>query len=120
MLPGRFAVCRLEPGEEIPHADGEVDFFSVTRTDHEVSLVCREAPDRPGKVEGGWRCLEVEGPLEFDQIGVLAALAQPLAVAGVSIFAISTFDTDYLLVKEEQLAATIEALGAAGHSVDAE
>jgi len=87
--------------------------LSVTRTPSELSIVCRESPRLPGKVEPGWRCLVVDGTLEFDQVGVLASLAQPLAAAGVSIFVISTYDTDYLLVKEEKLGLAIESLRAA-------
>lgn len=65
--------------------------------------------------QGGWRCLEVGGPLPFELTGVLASLASPLAAAGVPIFAVSTFDTDYLLVPGEKLEAALAALGAAGH-----
>ena len=87
--------------------------LSVTRTPSELSIVCRESPRLPGKVESGWRCLVVDGTLEFDQVGVLASLAQPLAEAGVSILVLSTYDTDYLLVKEEKLGLAIESLRAA-------
>jgi hypothetical protein len=79
-------------------------------------VVCAEAEAPEGaKCERGWRVLQVAGPLEFSLTGVLAAIAMPLAIAGLSIFAISTFDTDYLLVKEEQLAKAVEALRSAGH-----
>jgi hypothetical protein len=74
----------------------------------------------PGRVERGWRCLEVEGPLEFTQVGILASLTQPLAEAGVSIFALSTYDTDYLLVKEAQFESAIAALQAVGHCVSSD
>jgi hypothetical protein len=93
-------------------------FFSVTRTPDELSIVCVEsqAPD-DAKSERGWRVLQVIGPLEFSLTGILAAIAAPLAAAGVSIFAISTFDTDYVLVKEENLAKALDALRAADHRV---
>jgi len=108
-------VCRLAPKEEVPAELDSSTLLSVTRTPSELSIVCRESPRLPGKVESGWRCLVVDGTLEFDQVGILASLAQPLAAAGVSIFAISTYDTDYLLVKEEQLETALASLRASHH-----
>ena len=116
-LPGRFAVCKLAPDAEIPGGLDESTLFSITRTENELSIVCRDSDDLPGAVEPGWCGLEVEGPLDFALVGVLASLTQPLAEAGVSIFALSTFDTDYLLVKETQLESALVALQAAGHRV---
>ena len=117
LLAERFAVCRLPPDAELPAVPvGEV-FFSMTRTTDELSIVCPEAAAPDGDIEPGWRCFEVEGPLPFDQVGILTSIAQPLATADVGIFVISTFDTDYLLVKEDQLEATVAALTAAGHQV---
>jgi hypothetical protein len=112
-MPGRYAVCRLAADADVPAA-----FFSVTRTPDELSVVCAEdlAP-HGARCEGGWRIFQVAGPLEFTLTGVLAAIAAPLANASVSIFAISTFDTDYVLVKEEKLARAVEALRGAGHRV---
>lgn len=115
LLSDRFAVCRLAPDEKTPGNLDHSTLLSVTRTPTELSIVCRETLSLPGQVEPGWRCLVVDGTLEFDLVGVLAALAQPLAAAGVSIFVLSTFDTDYLLVKEEKLELAIESLRAAGH-----
>lgn len=117
LLEGRFAVCRLASDDMLPARTAEVDFLSVTRTAEEVSVVCLESQAPAGRIETGWRCLEVQGPLPFDQVGVLASLAQPLADAGVSIFAISTFDTDYLLIKEAQLEEALASLRDAGHRV---
>lgn len=91
--------------------------LSVTRTPRELSIVCRESRGLPGTIESGWRCLVVDGTLEFDQVGVLASLAQPLAEAGISILAVSTYDTDYLLLKEDKLEAALEALETAGHEI---
>lgn len=108
-------MCRLAPDEKVPPLPESPAMLSVTHTPTERSIVCREIPDLPGQVEAGWRCLVVDGTLEFDQVGILASLAQPLSDAGVSIFVISTFDTDYLLVKEEKLDLAIETLRAAGH-----
>jgi len=108
-------VCRLAPEEKVPADLDASTLLSITRTPTELSVVCRETPDLPGQVEAGWRCSVVDGTLEFDQVGILASLAQPLAEAGVSIFVLSTYDTDYLLVKEEKLDLAIETLRAAGH-----
>jgi uncharacterized protein len=111
VLEGRYAICRLPADAEVP-----ARFFSVTRTADELSVVCAEdAAPAGARCEGGWRVLQVAGPLEFSLTGVLAGIAAPLAEAGVSIFAISTFDTDYVLVKEEKLAQAIDALRRAGH-----
>ena len=113
VLPGRYAICRLEPQEALPSS-----FFSVTRTADELSVVCVEERAPAGvQCELGWRILQVAGPLEFSLTGVLVAIATPLAEAGVSIFAISTFDTDYVLVKEDDLVKAVDALRAAGHRV---
>jgi hypothetical protein len=113
LLAGHYAVCRLPSDAEIP-----AGFFSATRTADELSVVCSEASVPQGALcECGWRIFQVVGPLEFSLTGVLAGIAAPLADAGVSIFAISTFDTDYVLVKDEDVAKAGEALRAAGHRV---
>ncbi len=116
-LPDRLAVCRLPADAPLP-APSENGFFSVTRTEAEISIVCREG-DEPGgaAVEPGWRALRVAGTLDFSQTGVLASFASPLAQAGVPIFVVSTYDTDYLLVQETDLDTAVTALTAAGHSV---
>ena len=123
VVPGSLAIARLEPGAAIPAwalAAGAA-FASVTRTADELSIVCAEAvvPEAV-RSERGWRALAVRGPLDFALTGVLAALLAPLADAGVSVFALSTFDTDWLLVKQELLARAVAALRAAGHAVEAE
>ena len=102
----------------IPDWAIEGGFFSVTRTGDELSVVCPEVVV-PGdaRSEGGWRALKLEGPFEFSEVGVLASVAAPLAEAGVGIFAVSTFDTDYVLVKEEQLSPAVAALRGRGHEV---
>jgi hypothetical protein len=93
--------------------------LSITRTAEETSVVClRENAPRGARVEDGWRALKLEGPIPFEEIGVLSALAGSLAGAGLSVFALSTFDTDYILVKETSLAAALEALGKAGFSAN--
>lgn len=117
VLPDEFAVCRLTPESEVPRwAKGKL--VSLTRTDDELSIVC-DAHRIPTDVscERGWRCLMVAGPLDFSLVGVIAALTGCLAAAGISVFVVSTYDTDYLLVKHENLAAATESLTVAGHSV---
>lgn len=117
LLPGLFSVCRFAGGEKIPsdifQAPG---FASVTRTDEEISIV-REtslAPAMSDREESGWRMLMVEGPLDFGLVGILSAITAPLAKAGVSVFALSTFDTDYVMVKETALDAAFASLTGAG------
>jgi uncharacterized protein len=115
VLPGEFAIARLEPGVAMPSwASGEL--VSITITPEELSIVCESSrvPESL-RADRGWRTFKIVGPLDFSMVGVLASIAEPLARAGVSIFAISTFDTDYFLVKSEKIEAAIEALRAAGH-----
>jgi hypothetical protein len=117
VLPKSYAICRLAAKADLPEwATGQ--FLSITRTADELSIVCSQE-DVPSGVqhELGWRCLQVEGPLEFSMVGVIASLANPLAKAGVSLFAVSTFETDYLLVKDDDLATAIDRLRQAGHVV---
>ncbi len=118
VLADRLTVCRLDPHAEIPGwAVGE-PFCSITRTADELSIVCTE-PCVPAGVEceRGWRALKVEGPFDFDAVGVLAAVVQPLAQAGVPILTIATYDTDYVLVKEAQLERAMAVLMASGHHI---
>ena len=118
IIPGRFAVCRLDAQEAVPGWALDGDFFAVTRTAEELSIVCRETDVPEGEMsETGWVCLKVEGPLDFSLTGVMAALAGPLADAGISLFAVSTYDTDYLLVKTLALDGAVVALTKAGHTV---
>ena len=118
LLPGRLAVCRLEGNDPIPPWAVDGDFYSVTRVEGELSIVCDEARLPPEvRHEPGWRAFRVEGPLPFSATGILAAIAAPLAAAGIPIFALSTFDTDYVLVKGADAARAAEALRAAGHRI---
>jgi hypothetical protein len=116
VLPGTFAVVRLPPDGEVPAAALVPPFHSVTRTPDELSLVCPDhAVPEGARAETGWAILVLAGPFPFELTGILASILVPLAAAGVGIFAMSTFDTDYVLVKREQLGAAIAALVAAGH-----
>ena len=119
LLEDRIAVCRLEPGAPVPDwARGEL--LSFTRTREELSIICAEAgvPRELPQAERGWRVLRVAGPLDFDLTGILASISRPLADAGVPLFALSTYDTDYVMVREPDLERAVEALEGAGHTVD--
>jgi uncharacterized protein len=118
LLPETLAVCQLPRDAELPAWALASDFYSITRTTDELSLVCHQAvvPDDV-QSERGWRCLKVQGPLAFSLIGVMASLTAPLAAASISVFVISTFDTDYLLIKQQDLEPALAALTAAGHSI---
>jgi hypothetical protein len=120
-VAGSFAVCKLPTGSPPPPWATQGDLFSVTRTADEISVVCRQEAVPEGVVcERGWRCLRVAGSMPLTLVGVLASLTTPVAKAGVGVFAFSTFDTDYLLVKAVDLPKAVAALRAAGHWVDAE
>ena len=118
VLPDRYGICRFEPDTSIPGWAKESSFFSVTRTADELSVVCAEALIPEDKAnDKGWRCLKVQGPLDISETGILSSLALPLARAGISIFAISTYDTDYLLVKDISLIKAIELLNSEGYRI---
>jgi hypothetical protein len=118
LLPERFAISRLAGDALVPAWATEGPFFSVTRTGDELSVVCELARVPVGvHSQPGWRVFKVHGPFVLTEIGVLSALATPLAEARVSLFAISTFDTDYLLVASETLSAAVAALERAGHKI---
>lgn len=112
VMPNSLAVARLNASSSIPNwAIESQDFFSITKTHDELSIVCDEDKvPKDIKVEKGWKCLKVEGPLDFGLTGILSSLAQPLAEAKISIFAVSTFDTDYILIKQKNLNEAIATL----------
>lgn len=118
VLEERLAVCRLGPGSEIPAWATAAPFFSVTRTTDELSVVCLEenVPERV-VCERGWRALKLEGPFEFGMTGVLASVAGPLAECEVSILAIATYETDYVLVRQSQLDLAARTLRERGHKI---
>jgi uncharacterized protein len=126
VLAERLAVCRLAPEASIPTWALDGQFFCVVRTRDELSIVCVEnigMEDRlpPGTlVERGWTALKLDGPFPFSMTGVLASFVQPLAEAKIPIFAISTFDTDYVLIKRETLPQAGLTLGTAGHEQTSE
>jgi hypothetical protein len=117
-LEGTYAVCRLGPDAPLPSWASTGAFRSITRTAEELSVVCRQDAVPEGvRCERGWRCLRVAGTLDFSLVSVLASLLRPLADAGISAFVVSTFDTDYLLIKGEKLETAGEVLRRAGHVV---
>lgn len=119
LLDGLYAVCRLGPDKAVPAWAWTGPFASVTRTPAELSIVCAESavPDGQAHVERGFRALGVVGPLDFNIVGVMARLTAPLAEAEISILALATYDTDYLLVRAADLPRAIAALHADGHTV---
>jgi uncharacterized protein len=119
LLDGNIAVCRLAPKDPVPEwAFAAGPLCSVTRTAEELSVVCGEGRVPFGvRCEKGWRALKVQGPLDFGLTGILDALTDPLARAGISIFAISTYDTDYLMIREASLEAAVQVLSSSGHRI---
>ena len=116
VLTERLAVCQLAADAIVPQWALAGGFFCVMRNSDELSVVCEEGRVTPGiRVETGWAALKLEGPFPFSMTGVLASFVQPLAEAGIPVFAISTFDTDYVLVKRDTLEAAEAALRNAGH-----
>jgi hypothetical protein len=114
-----FAILRLDPDDAVPDWVYDSPFWSVTRSDSELSIVCSEEdlPDET-RAERGWCALELIGPLDFTLTGVVASLVSPLADDEVPIFVLSTFETDYLLVREADFPRAVASLRAAGHSID--
>lgn len=118
IMDDTFAICRLGVDCLLPPWATASPFFAITRTADELSVVCRQDAVPEGiNCERGWRCLRVAGTIPFSVVGVLASLTAPLAEAGVSVFAVSTFDTDYLLVKAADLERAVQALRGQGHHI---
>jgi hypothetical protein len=119
LLPPRYAVCQLHPDKHIPYWALLGDFVSLTRTPEELSIVCQQdsVPEEV-QAERGWRCVQVQGAFDFSISGVNASLAVPLANADISVLAIATYATDYLLIKEENVERALLVLKQAGHSID--
>lgn len=119
LLPESLAVCRFASNAAIPEWVHSRFLMAIVRTPDELSVVCAQAlVPSAVQAERGWRAWKVQGPLDFTLIGVLAGLTGALAAAGVSLFAISTYDTDYLLVKEHHLAKARLALAQAGYRLN--
>ncbi len=120
VLEGTWAVARLSPLAPLPPwAFSTAAFTTVTRTDDELSIVCPEKCVPAGtQVEAGWSVIKLLGPFPSSQSGVLASFAFPLAANGVSIFAVSTFETDYILIRPTDLAKACDVLVRSGHKME--
>lgn len=120
ILDSTFSVVKLPPAEKIPLWALNCDVFSITRTDEELSVVCPSEclpiNEQIKEVESDWKCIKVEGILDFSLTGILSSLANTLAESKISIFAISTFNTDYLLVKSHSIEKARVVLENEGHS----
>ncbi|MEM7033436.1 MAG: ACT domain-containing protein [Chloroflexota bacterium] len=118
VLPENLTICKLDSRHNIPDWAMNSNFYAITRTTDELSIVCDQAYV-PADIqhESGWRAFKVEGPLDFALTGILANLATLLADVSVALFAISTFDTDYVLVKAEKISIAIAAFESGGHIV---
>jgi hypothetical protein len=118
LLPYKYAVCQFHPDKHIPYWALLGDFVSLTRTPEELSIVCQQdnVPDDT-EAERGWCCLQVQGTFDFSIAGVHASSAIPLAEANISVLAIATYATHYLLIKEENVERALQVLKQAGHSV---
>ena len=119
VLSGRFTVCRFPSGAALPSWAMEGPLSSITRTEDEVSVICAvELVPAWVQREDGWRCLKLRGPFPFSMVGILVSVLTPLAEATVGIVAISTYDTDYVLVKDTDLERALDVLAGAGHTID--
>jgi uncharacterized protein len=118
LLPGEYSICRLDPHETDPTWVRESRVSVITRTADELSVLCSSERVPAGiRCEGGWRMFKFQGPFAFTQTGILAAVLDPLAQARIGILAVSTFDTDYVLVKGTEVGRARDALTEARHTV---
>lgn len=109
LLRDMFSVCKID---DVEQADLEQDFVFLAKTDEEISLVCKSemTPGTAAAEEGGWRSLKIGGPMDFSMIGIIARLTSVLAAEDIPVFVISTFDTDYIFVKDEDLTKALFVL----------
>ena len=120
VLPQAYAVCRLDPNGHIPNwALLGDDFISLTRTHTELSVICLQdnVPVEGTTSDRGWRCVKVEGAFDFSLSGIHVSLAIPLAESNISVLAIATYETDHILIKEDDLERALQVLIRAGHEV---
>jgi hypothetical protein len=116
-LPYKLTVCKTQSISDI---DLSSDFFFIGMTDEELSLVCRteDVPEKTVERDDGWRGFRIEGVLDFSLVGILSKLSTILAENGIGIFAVSTYNTDYILVKAENFERAMAVLAAAGYEVE--
>jgi len=118
LMPGSYAICRLDATAGVPSWATRPGFSSITRTADELSIVCAtEAVPDAVTAQRGYRGLVVRGPLDFSLVGIVSSLAGALAAAAISIFVVSTHDTDYLFVRDADLERAVAVLRGAGHAV---
>jgi hypothetical protein len=121
LLPGRMAICRLEPQAQSPPWVASGVLSSVIRTPAETTVVCQEENVPDGiTCNKNWRCLQIGGILNFSETGILSSLTDPLAGEGIPVYALSTYSTDLILIKEKDLSRTLHVLTGAGHRIFAE
>jgi hypothetical protein len=120
LLEGNFVICRLSPSSTLPSWAFAGPFISITKTDDELSIITIDDNRLPKdiKYERNWKCFKFKGPFPFDMTGVLASILQPLAKAEIGILAVSTFDTDYVMIKDKYLEIAVDILKQNGHTVN--
>jgi hypothetical protein len=120
ILAERYAIHRLPPNAALPAwaTAKHAEFITISRTEDELSILLPQDLGPAGEGEGGWRGLKLLGPFPLDAIGILAGISAVLAQSRVSILAVSTFETDYVFVREKQLSDAVTALRSAGYEVD--
>lgn len=118
VLDPMFAICSLKRDSPLPEWATSSDFYSITRTYDELSIVCPQEQVPAGvDINKNWRCLKVQGPLGFSITGILASISMPLSTEGVSVFVFSSYDTDHIMVKQYELEKAVDVLQKAGHTV---
>lgn len=119
VLPKKYSICRLSPNAALPHWIVKAEFFSVTRTKDELSIVAEQDEEVSEDIicSRDWRIMKIEGPLDLTLIGLIAEVSGIFKDAGIAIFTLSTYDTDYILVKEVDLKNGVTALESSGHEV---
>lgn len=119
LLDGTYGICRLPAAAGLPDWTLATPLFSITATESELTIVCPwEAIPSESRGQTSWRCLRIDGSFALDETGVLASVAEPLAEAGISIFVVSSYDTDFILVKKAKVETAVAALAANGHAVN--
>ena len=119
ILEDRFTIYKLSTGSEVPAQVYQSPFFSIVNTDEEVSVVCSSLiPLQAEKSDDGWSCIKMPGPLDLSMTGILAGISAVLAKSEISIFAVSTYDTDYIFVKTSELSGAKRALIASGYTFE--
>ena len=119
VLSETFTIHKLSPDESIPEEILNCNYYSVSKTENELSLVCSEVIEVQSlQSSKGWKCIKVVGPLDFNLTGILAGISDILAQTNISIFAISTFDTDYILVRKHDLSSATSKLRQAGYKFE--